>query len=74
MGWERRGQVNAVPQFLGFSFAWLLPRRCSATFGIDLRMTIDSSPPHGVSPFGHGTFVPVQTTYKPSVVLLILDF
>jgi hypothetical protein len=37
-------------------------------------MTIDSPPPHGVSPFGHGTFVPVQTTYKPSVVLLILDF
>jgi hypothetical protein len=37
-------------------------------------MTIDSPPPHGFPPFGHGTFVPVQTTYKPSVVLLILDF
>jgi len=36
----------------------------------------DSPPPYGVSPCGHGTFVPVQTTYKPSVVLLIwiLDF
>jgi hypothetical protein len=30
---------------------------------------IDSPPPYGVSPCGHGTFVPVQTTYKPSVVL-----
>jgi hypothetical protein len=29
------GQMNTVPQFLGFFFAphWLLPRRCSATFG-----------------------------------------
>ena len=35
---------------------------------------IDSPPPYGVSPCGHGTFVPVQTTYKPSVVLLILGF
>jgi hypothetical protein len=23
-------------------------------------MMIDSSPPHGVSPFGHGTFVPAS--------------
>jgi len=37
-------------------------------------LTIDSSPPHGVSPFGHGTSVPVQTTYKPSVVLMSADF
>jgi hypothetical protein len=32
---ERRGQVNAVPQLLGFSFTshWLLPYQGSATFG-----------------------------------------
>jgi len=30
---------------------------------------IDSKPPHGFSPFGHVAFAPVQTTYKPSVVL-----
>jgi len=36
-------------------------------------LTIDSPPLYGVSPCGHGTFVPVQTTYKPSVVLLIVD-
>jgi hypothetical protein len=32
--------------------------------------SIDSKPPHGFSPFGHVAFTPVQTTYKPSVVLL----
>jgi hypothetical protein len=36
-------------------------------------MTIDSLPPHGSSPAGHGTFVPVQTTYKPSVGLMDFD-
>jgi hypothetical protein len=33
---------------------------------------IDSKPPHGFSPCGHGVppcGTPVQTTYKPSVVL-----
>jgi hypothetical protein len=35
-------------------------------------MMIDSSPPHGFSPYGHGTFVPVQTTYKPSAVFWYL--
>jgi len=36
-------------------------------------MMIDSSPPHGFSPYGHGTFVPVQTTYKPSAVFWIFE-
>jgi hypothetical protein len=37
-------------------------------------LLIDSSPPHGFSPYGHGTFVPVQTTYKPSAVFWIFEW
>jgi hypothetical protein len=47
---------------IGFENEWLEHPSFSS-------FAFDSKPPHGFLPCGHVAFAPVQTTYKPSVLL-----